>query len=210
MSIVEVRVSRWDHLRPELEDTDEMMERRMQYCAPSEDEGSTEETEVTLRAQITWVATNIFDFIWPTSGVNRSATSHINAESSLLTLIIFVRQIFSNYVWWKQPLLWSVYDVPKHNKHFVKTTRYYERRILHIFFARLLFEWDENGESCGKSRRTWKRTKELRFHLAYVTILNVFNTGLWKGEKRECHLCWRRKETRHTCFSLRNITSVFV
>jgi hypothetical protein len=78
----------------ELEETDELMESRVQSSS-SEDEDSTEETEVTFWARRPGDSSNVFDFIGPPNGVNRSAASDINAVSSPISIfILFFRQIF--------------------------------------------------------------------------------------------------------------------
>jgi hypothetical protein len=54
----------------------------VQYSSFLEDEDDTEETEVTFRATIFGDSSNVLDFTGPPNGINRSATSDINAESS--------------------------------------------------------------------------------------------------------------------------------
>jgi hypothetical protein len=65
----------------ELEETDKLMESHVQSSS-SEDEDSTEETEVTFRARRAGDSSNVFDFTGLPNAVNRSAASDINAESS--------------------------------------------------------------------------------------------------------------------------------
>jgi hypothetical protein len=78
----------------ELEETDELMESRVQSSS-SEGKDSTEETEVTFWARRAGNSSNVFDFTGPPNGVNRSAASDINAVSSPLSIfILFFRQIF--------------------------------------------------------------------------------------------------------------------
>jgi hypothetical protein len=78
----------------ELEETDELMESRVQSPS-SEVEDSTEETEVTFRARRAGDLSNVFDFTGPPNGISRSAASDINAESSPFSVFIrFFRQIF--------------------------------------------------------------------------------------------------------------------
>jgi hypothetical protein len=78
----------------ELEETDELMESHVQSSS-SEDKESTEETEVMFRARTAGDSSNVFDFTGPPHGVNRSAASDINAESSPFSIfILFFRQIF--------------------------------------------------------------------------------------------------------------------
>lgn len=81
---------------------------------------------LTFPVGIIGSAAKVFDFIGPPTGFDRSATSVSKAESSPFSnLIIFLRQnlqivcdrsnrYFDQYT----------YDVQKHWKHFVETTRY--------------------------------------------------------------------------------------
>ena len=79
----------------ELEDRDEVMECRIQSSSSSEDEEDTEEIEVTFRATRPGDSSNVLDFTGPPNGVNRSAASDINAESSPFSIfILFFRQFF--------------------------------------------------------------------------------------------------------------------
>jgi hypothetical protein len=66
----------------ELEATDKVMEPRVQSSSSLGDEGGTEETEVTFRATIAGNSSNVLDFTGPPNGINRSATSDGNSESS--------------------------------------------------------------------------------------------------------------------------------
>jgi hypothetical protein len=83
-----------DESDEELEETDELMESRVQSLS-SEDEDSTEETKVTFWARRAGDSSNVFDFTGPPNGVNQSAASDINAESSPFSIfILFFRQNF--------------------------------------------------------------------------------------------------------------------
>ena len=70
------------------------MEHHIQLSSSSEDD-DTEEIEVTFRATRAGDSSNVFDFTGPPNGVNRSAASDINAESSPFSIsILFFRQVF--------------------------------------------------------------------------------------------------------------------
>ena len=70
------------------------MEHHIQLSSSSEDE-DTEEIEVTFRDTRAGDSSNVFDFTGPPNGVNRSAASDINAESSPFSIsILFFRQVF--------------------------------------------------------------------------------------------------------------------
>ena len=71
----------------ELEETYELMESHVQSSS-SEDEDSTEETEVTFRTRRAGDSSNVFDFTGPPNGLNQSATSDINAEFSPFSISI--------------------------------------------------------------------------------------------------------------------------
>jgi hypothetical protein len=78
-----------------LEETDELVKSRVQSASFSEDEDNTEETEVTFRVRRAGDSSNVFDFSGPLNGVNRSAASDINVESSSFSIYcLFFRQIF--------------------------------------------------------------------------------------------------------------------
>ena len=78
----------------ELEERDEMMEPRIQSSSSSEDD-DTEELEVTFWATRAGDLLHVFDFTGPLIGVNRSAASDINAESSPFSIfILFFRPVF--------------------------------------------------------------------------------------------------------------------
>ena len=61
---------------------DEGMEPRVQSSSSSEDEDDVEKTEVDFRAARAGDSSIIFNFTAPPNGVNPSADSDINAESS--------------------------------------------------------------------------------------------------------------------------------
>jgi hypothetical protein len=66
----------------ELEDIDEVVEPRVQSPSFSEDEEGAEETVVAFRAARAGYSSNFWNFTGPPNGINRSAASDINAESS--------------------------------------------------------------------------------------------------------------------------------
>ena len=79
----------------EVEEIDEVMEPRMQFSSSSEDDDDTEATEVTFRATRAGDSSNVLDFTGPPNGINWSAASDNNAESSPFSIIIsFFKQIF--------------------------------------------------------------------------------------------------------------------
>jgi hypothetical protein len=79
----------------ELEQTDELMESRVQSSSSPGEEDNAEETEITFWARRAGDSPNIFDFTGPLYGVNRLAASDINAESSPFSIFIhFFSQIF--------------------------------------------------------------------------------------------------------------------
>jgi hypothetical protein len=79
----------------ELEETDELMESRVQSSSSSEEEDDAEEKGITFRARRAGDSPNIFDFTGLPYGVNRSAAPDINAECSPFSVFIhFFRQIF--------------------------------------------------------------------------------------------------------------------
>ena len=78
----------------ELEDRDEVMEPHVQSSS-SEKEDDPEETEVAFWTTRAGESSNFLNFTGPPSGVNRSAASDINAESSPFSIsILFFRQVF--------------------------------------------------------------------------------------------------------------------
>jgi len=72
----------------ELEDRDEVVEHRVQPSSSSEDKDDAEETEVAFRATRAEDSSNFLNFAGPSNGVNRSAASDINAESSHFSIFI--------------------------------------------------------------------------------------------------------------------------
>jgi hypothetical protein len=67
----------------ELEDRDEVVERRVQPSSSSENEDDAVETEVAFRTTKAGDSSNFLNCTGPPSGVNRSAAPDINAESFL-------------------------------------------------------------------------------------------------------------------------------
>jgi len=65
----------------ELEDRDKVVEPRVQSSSSSEDD-DVEKTEVAFRATRAGDSSNFLNFTGPPNGVNQSAASDINAESS--------------------------------------------------------------------------------------------------------------------------------
>jgi hypothetical protein len=79
----------------ELEDRDKVVEPRVQYSSPSEDEDDVEETKVAFRATRAKDLSNFLNFTGLPNGVNQSAASDINAKSSPFSIfILFFRQVF--------------------------------------------------------------------------------------------------------------------
>ena len=79
----------------ELEDTDEVVEPRVQSSSSSEDEGDAEETKVAFQATKAGDSSNFLNFTGPPNGIDRSPASDINAESSPFSIFIpFFRQVF--------------------------------------------------------------------------------------------------------------------
>jgi len=79
----------------ELEDRDEMVEPRVQSSSSPEDEDDAKETEVAFQATRAGDSSNFLNFTGPPNGVNRSAASDINAESSPFSIfILFFKQVF--------------------------------------------------------------------------------------------------------------------
>jgi len=77
----------------ELEDRDKVVEPSVHSSSSSEDEDDTEETEVAFRATRARDSSNFLKSTGPPNGVNRSAASDINAESSPFSIfILFFRQ----------------------------------------------------------------------------------------------------------------------
>ena len=80
----------------ELEDRDEVLEPRWKSSSSSEDEDDAEETEVAFRATRAGDLSDFLNFTGSPNGVNRSAASDINAESSPFSIfsLSFFRQVF--------------------------------------------------------------------------------------------------------------------
>jgi len=72
----------------ELEDRDEVVKPHVQVSSSSEDEDDAEETEVAFRAARAGDSSNFLNFTGPPNGVNWSAASDINAESSPFSIFI--------------------------------------------------------------------------------------------------------------------------
>jgi hypothetical protein len=79
----------------QLEDTDEVVEPRVQSSSSSENEDDAEATEVAFWATKAGDSSNFLNFTGPPNGINRSAASDINAKSSPFSIfILFFRQVF--------------------------------------------------------------------------------------------------------------------
>ena len=79
----------------ELGDGDEVVEPHVQSSSSSEDEDDAEKTEVAFRPARPGDSSNFFNFTGPPNGINQSAASDINAESSPFSIfILFFRQVF--------------------------------------------------------------------------------------------------------------------
>jgi len=79
----------------ELEDSDKVVEPHVQSSSSSEDDDDAEEIEVTFPATTARDLSNFLNFTEPQNGVNQSAASDINAESSPFSIfILFFRQVF--------------------------------------------------------------------------------------------------------------------
>ena len=76
----------------ELEDRDNVVEPRVRSSPSSEDD--IKETEVAFWATRARDSSNILNFTGPPNGVNQSAASDINAESSFSIFILFVDRSF--------------------------------------------------------------------------------------------------------------------
>jgi hypothetical protein len=71
-----------------------VVELRVQATSSSEDEDDAENTEVAFRATRAGDSSNFLNFTGPPNGVNRSAASYINAESSPFSIfILFFSQV---------------------------------------------------------------------------------------------------------------------
>jgi hypothetical protein len=71
----------------ELEDRDKVVEPHVQSSSSSEDD-DIEETEVAFWATRAGYSSNFLNFTGPPNGVNQSAASDINAESSPFSIFI--------------------------------------------------------------------------------------------------------------------------
>jgi hypothetical protein len=89
----------------ELEDTDEVVEPRVQSFSSSEDKDDAEGTEVAFRSAKAGNSSDFLNFTGPRNGVNRPSASDINAESSPFSIFIL---FFSNYSNRDKPLLPSI------------------------------------------------------------------------------------------------------
>ena len=79
----------------EFEDRDEVVEPRVQSSSSSEDEDDAEESEVEFWAKRAGDSSNFLNFTGPPNGVDQSAASDINAESSPFSIfILFFREVF--------------------------------------------------------------------------------------------------------------------
>ena len=65
-----------------------MVEPRVQFSSSTEDEDDAEETKVAFRATRGGDSSNFLNFTGPPNGVNQSAASDINAESSPFSMFI--------------------------------------------------------------------------------------------------------------------------
>jgi hypothetical protein len=72
----------------ELEDRDEVVESGVHSSSEDEDEDDAEETEVAFRGTRAGDSSNFLNFTGSPNGVNRSAASDINAESSPFSIFI--------------------------------------------------------------------------------------------------------------------------
>ena len=79
----------------DLEDRDDVVEPRVQSSSSSEDEDDAEETKVAFRAKRAEDSSNFLNFTGPPNGIDQSAVSDINTESSPLSIfVLFFRQVF--------------------------------------------------------------------------------------------------------------------
>jgi hypothetical protein len=79
----------------ELADTDEVVEPRVQSSSSSEDEDDAEGTEVAFRFAKAGDSSDFLNFTGLPNGVNRSAASDINTESSPFSIFTpFFRRVF--------------------------------------------------------------------------------------------------------------------
>jgi len=79
----------------ELEDKEKVVEPHVQSSSSSEDEDDTEETKVEFQPTRARDSSHFLNFTGPPNGVNRSAASNINAESSPFSIfILFFTHVF--------------------------------------------------------------------------------------------------------------------
>jgi hypothetical protein len=78
----------------ELEDRDEVMEHHVHSSSSSEDEDDAEKTKVAFQATRAGDSSNFLNFAGPPNGVNQSAASDINAESSPFSILILLGRAF--------------------------------------------------------------------------------------------------------------------
>jgi hypothetical protein len=76
----------------ELQEPNEFFEPRENISSSSGNEA--EEVEIRFRARRPGYSPKVLDFTGPPSGINRSAATNINAQSSPLSIFIVSRQIF--------------------------------------------------------------------------------------------------------------------
>jgi hypothetical protein len=70
------------------EESDEVVEPCVQSSSSSEDEDDAEETEVAFQATRAGDSSNFLNFTGPPNGINRTAASDINSESSPFSIFI--------------------------------------------------------------------------------------------------------------------------
>ena len=86
----------------ELEDRDEVVESSVHSSSSSEDEDDAEETDVAFWATRAGDSSNFLNFTGPPNGVNRSAGSDINAESSpfpIFVILCYIEQKMYLFLW---------------------------------------------------------------------------------------------------------------
>ena len=115
----------------ELEDRDKVVEPHVQSSSSSE-HNDVEETEVAFQATRAADSSDFLNFTGPPNGVNQSAASDINAESSPFTIfLLFFRQVF-RIILTETNCYFHQY-MSFYRKHFSTTTWYYHRRNVQIF-----------------------------------------------------------------------------
>jgi len=156
---------------------DEVMEPHVQSSSSSEDEDDAEETEVAFRAARAGDLSIFFNFTGPPYGINRSAASDINAESSPFSIfILFFRQVF-------QIIL-------------TETNRYFQQYMSSRTTAS---KQEENVTVSGTSRG---RPSPMASQLSR---LEVKHSQHWpyKGKRQRCRVCSLAKQTRSTWYFCR-------